>query len=136
VTLNDPGDADIGGNDLQNFPVLTSAVSGTGSTIVGGTLNSTPSASGITYRLEFFSNQSCDPSGYGQGETFLGASDATTDADGNVSFVIALPGNVPAGTVITSTATDPANSPYDTDVRRGHLDGLPRHGDALGNPAG
>jgi CSLREA domain-containing protein len=110
VTVNDPGDADVGGNDLQNFPVLTSAVSGTGSTIVQGTLNSTPSTSGITYRLEFFSNPGCDPSGFGQGKTFVGASDVTTDPEGNVSFVVTLSGNSPAGSVITSTATDPANS--------------------------
>src|SRR4029077_3177562 len=44
VTPNDqvPGDPDAGGNNLQNFPVITSVGSAGGSTTITGTLNSTP----------------------------------------------------------------------------------------------
>ncbi len=41
-----------------------------------------PQAANTTYRIEFFSNATADPSGYGQGQTFLTYADVTTDADG------------------------------------------------------
>ena len=78
VTPNDPGDADIGPNDLQNYPVLTGATP----VSVAGTLNSTPDR---TFTLEFFSNSECDPSGYGEGETFqptTAPATVTTDGSG------------------------------------------------------
>ena len=51
VTANDPCDADIGANNLQNYPVLTS-VTDTGDNVhITGTLNSTANT---TYRVEFF----------------------------------------------------------------------------------
>ena len=64
VNPNDAGDLDTGANNLQNFPVLTSATGGQ----VVGSLNSTPSS---TFRVEFFANTVCYPSGNGEGETFL-----------------------------------------------------------------
>src|SRR5262249_44642074 len=39
VTANDPGDTDIGPNNLQNFPVLTGATPSGTSTVIRGTLN-------------------------------------------------------------------------------------------------
>ncbi|MBE9128186.1 MULTISPECIES: S8 family serine peptidase [unclassified Coleofasciculus] len=106
VTANDLGDGDVGANNLQNFPVLTSATSSGNSTTIQGTLNSTPND---TFRLEFFSNSSLDPSGYGEGETFLGFQDVTTDSSGNANFTLNLPeGSV--GQFITATATDPDNN--------------------------
>ena len=44
VTLNDAGDADSGANNLQNYPLIATAISGTGQTIVSGTLQSTRKA--------------------------------------------------------------------------------------------
>jgi len=107
VTPNDPGDGDTGANNLQNFPVLTSASTSGGSTTVNGTLNSTPNT---TFRLEFFSNTVCDPSQHGEGQTFLGFISVTTDGGGNASFTATVAA-APAGQqFITSTATDPANN--------------------------
>ncbi|HUF54918.1 MAG TPA: right-handed parallel beta-helix repeat-containing protein [Dehalococcoidia bacterium] len=107
VTLNDAGDADTGANELQNYPVITSATySGSNSTIQG-TLNSTPNTA---FALEFFSNLACDSSLNGEGQTFLGSTSVTTDGGGNASFsaIVDLP---PSGQlVITSTATDPTNN--------------------------
>jgi len=105
VTANDAGDGDTGANNLQNFPVLTSAVSG--STRVQGTLNSTPSTQ---YTLEFFHSGSCDPSGFGEGESFLGSTTVETDAGGNASFSVEFAESVPAGRFITATATDSAGN--------------------------
>ncbi len=105
VTPNDAGDGDTGANNLQNFPVLTSATSG--STTIEGTLNSTPNTK---FRLEFFSSTECDPSGYGEGETFLVFIDVTTDGSGNVTFTVTFPDTVPGGHFITATATDPNNN--------------------------
>jgi len=102
VTPNDAGDGDTGANNLQNFPVLTSATSG--STTIEGALNSTPNTE---FRLEFFSNSACDPSGHGEGETFLGSTNMTTDGSGNASFAVTFPDTVTAGHFITATATDP-----------------------------
>ena len=105
MTPNDTGDTDAGSNNLQNFPVLTSASSGR--TAIEGTLKSAPS---ITFRLEFFFNTSCDASGNGEGETFLGFTDITTDSGGNAGFTANLTANSPSGSFITATATDPGNN--------------------------
>ncbi|MGH3090634.1 MAG: Ig-like domain-containing protein [Rubrobacteraceae bacterium] len=100
---NDPQDPDTGPNNQQNYPVLTSASSSGGSTTVAGTLDSTPSRD---FTLEFFSSPSCDASGNGEGETFLGSTDVTTDAGGIADFTADLPVTVDRGRSITATATD------------------------------
>ena len=105
VTLNTPGGPHSGPNDLQNFPVLSQAATFDGNTYVIGTLNSTP---GTTFTLQFFANASPDPSGYGQGQTLIGTTTVTTDANGNASFVASFPGVIPAGQAISATATDPS----------------------------
>ena len=107
VTLNDLDDPDTGPNIRQNFPVLTSAVSGGGQTEVAGHLNSEASK---VYQLEFFSSPSCDSSGNGEGAQFLGSASVTTDAGGDVSFSRTVPVAAPRGHVVTATATDPAGS--------------------------
>lgn len=107
VTLNDPGDGDSGVNNLQNFPVLASVISVSGSTTIVGSLNSTPST---TFTLEFFSNVAADPSGFGEGQTFIGSTSVATDPSGNVSFTVVFPIAIPAGEFMSSTATDPAGN--------------------------
>lgn len=102
VTPNDAGDADTGANNLQNFPVLTSASRTGGITTILGSLNSTPSTA---FTIEFFSSPSCDPSGNGEGQTFLGDFPGTTDAGGNFTFAVGFGTPVVLGSYITSTAT-------------------------------
>lgn len=82
-------------------PVLTSAT-GIGTTNVAGTFNRTP---GRTFRIEFFNSPAADPSGFGEGATFLGFTNVTTDSSGNATIAASFP-PVAAGTVITATATD------------------------------
>ncbi len=107
VTPNDATDADTGSNNLQNFPVISTAASVSGQLALAGTLQSTPNT---TFRVEFFTNAAIDASGYGEGQTYLGYIMVTTNANGLASYVTTLPTFVPAGQFITATATDPAGN--------------------------
>ena len=106
VNPNIPCDTASGANMAQNYPILTQTVSGNG-TGVRGTLNSRPNH---TFLLQFFANPTCDGSGYGEGQIYLGQTNVVTGNDCNTSFVTALPGSVPVGYAITATATDSANN--------------------------
>jgi len=106
-----------GPNNFQDFPVLILAASNATNTAVTGTFSSgnlpdgSPYQPDTTITLDFYANTSPDPSGYGQGQTFLGSYQVQTDATGYVAFttpsgVLAAP---PAGeSYVTATATDPS----------------------------
>ena len=106
VTANDVQDPDGGANNLQNFPVLLSALSNGSVTTVAGALNSTPAT---TFTLQFFASLSCDPSGNGEGKRLLGSTTVTTNRGGNIRFFVTVR---PAqrGEFVTATATDPNNN--------------------------
>jgi CSLREA domain-containing protein len=110
VDQNDLRDPDVSpiGDPLQNYPVLTSATSGGVSTTVAGTLNTTPNSG--PFDIELFSNALCDPLGAGEGETYIGSTSVSTDANGDASFSVTVPTAVAAGRVITATATNPTGS--------------------------
>ena len=117
VTLNDNCDPDLGGNMQQNFPVLASAIVGMGSNIeISGSLNSVANKA---YRVQFFASPSCDSSGYGEGQIFLGDTLVTLGASCSLNFTNTLAVMVPVGYSVTATATDPANntSEFSTCVR-------------------
>jgi uncharacterized repeat protein (TIGR01451 family) len=120
VTLNDAGDADTGGNGLLNYPILQSATISSGQLTLTGFARSGSS-------IELFIAQ-LDPSGFGQGKTYLttlvegSAADLDnttgtygpaaingiaqgTDTTNRFKFVIAIPAGVSSGTVLTATAT-------------------------------
>ncbi len=100
-TTNDVGDTDIGANNLQNYPVITSVIPQPGLLTVSASFNSSNST---TYRIEFFhSDRSFDAA------RFLGFTNVTTDGSGNVSFSLSFPGNFEAG-FVSATATDTSNS--------------------------
>ncbi len=105
VNPNDPFDIDGGANRTQNFPELSSAQPGA-TTQVQGVLASHALES---YTVEYFATASCDSSGHGQGQVFLGAEVITTDGNGEAILDIALPAVTP-GSVITATATDGAGN--------------------------
>ena len=84
-TVNDSDDNDNGPNTLLNFPFVTGIQPiGSDQTRIRGFLQS---KSG-TYRIEAFSNKNLDPSGLGEGETFLGHTEITIGNDGLQSFTI------------------------------------------------
>jgi CSLREA domain-containing protein len=103
VTANDVGDADAGPNNLQNYPAINEIAVAGASRTVEGQLNS---AADTDYTIDFYSNAEVDPSGYGEGETYLGSLDVHTSALGEVFFSFPLEANA-AGQFITATATDP-----------------------------
>jgi hypothetical protein len=102
VSLNDPLDADVGPNRLQNYPVLVSVSNNGTHLVVRGSLSAQPLS---PYRLNFYANGNCDASGHGEGETFLGDLALSTDAAGFVAFTnstIVMP--VPPPNFVTATA--------------------------------
>ena len=105
ITPNDAGDGDSGANNLQNFPVLTSSNGAAGGGVnIQGSLNSTANT---TFTLDFFSNPSCDISGNGEGQTFLGSASVSTNGAGNVTFNVTIIASATVGDSITATATNP-----------------------------
>jgi len=107
VTANDLNDGDTGSNNRQNYPVIDKVIRHAASIEIRGTLNSTADTSFV---LEFFSNSSLDASGYGEGETYLGSINVTTDSSGNTPFTAIFSTVVPEDYYITATATDPNNN--------------------------
>lgn len=135
-TLNDPGDSDSGPNGLQNFPELTmAAVAGTTSAPVlhlEGSLKSNDA--NTLYRIEFFSNTSCDGSGYGEGEAFLGDFSVMTDGSGVAVVDHDLEVQVQPDRFLTATATsgDGNTSEFSECIRIGNLLEVSRAGEGQG----
>lgn len=107
VTANDINDIDVGPNNLQNFPVLSSVSFANGKFRVSGTLDAPVAPSNATYLIGIYETASCDSSGHGEGERFLGqapvlisGASAATEA---FSFDLAV---VPSGAAFVATATD------------------------------
>ena len=112
VTRNDNKDPDKGANRRQNFPVVSSATLSGGQITLSGRLNSRPRK---TFTIQFFSSPAADPSGFGEGTTFLGQIRVKTNREGKRSFSRTL---VPLQTVspvekITATATRLVPDPSD-----------------------
>jgi parallel beta-helix repeat protein len=104
VTTNDAGDGDAGTNAGMNAPVLYSVVLAGGNVTIQG-----EARAGATVR---FFQADVDPSGYGEGRTFLGSvavSGATAgqvDATARRFSVTFAAGALTAADSITATATD------------------------------
>ena len=110
VTKNDgkAKDRDTGANNLQNFPVISSATTEGVTTTIKGKLRSAPRK---TFIIQVFSSPQKDPSGYGEGKEFMGHREVTTNRDGIGSFTFKT-GDI-RGAFVTATATrlvpDPSN---------------------------
>src|SRR5204862_4984443 len=99
---NDVGDADNGPNHRQNSPILTSVSEAAGIITVNGTFNSLATTN---FAINFYVSQDADPSGNGEGQSYVGTQNVTTDANGDatVSFSYSA---VPGLPYTTATATD------------------------------
>jgi hypothetical protein len=109
VTANDSGDLDTGPNNLQNFPVITSARKGLPTprkTTISGRLNSDPSQ---IYFVECFLTDGAPASAHGEGSRLLGSAAVFFDSAGvgRFSCVSTSPllGQVP-GQTVSATATN------------------------------
>ena len=104
-----------GPNNLQNFPILITTAGGQTEGWLGGSELDT------AYRIDVFASTAYGPGGAGEAQDYLGSLVATTDAIGQVTFVV--PFAAPAGLPdITATATDPTgNTSEVTTLRPGVL---------------
>ncbi len=97
-----------GANRLQNYPVLTKVqANSNGGITITGTLDSAPRT---TYRVDLYSNTTCNPAGYGEGALLLGTTSVATAASGTGHFsaTIAPP---------SSNVGSPRLRPHDIIVR-------------------
>lgn len=111
VTANDGLDSDSGPNTLQNFPLITSVIPGSSTTVIAGTLSSTANQ---TFNVDFYRSPNADTSGNGEGQTYLGnplsgITTVTTNASGNANFSVTFDGNF-LGQFLTVTATSSTNN--------------------------
>ncbi|SYZ74328.1 exported hypothetical protein [Candidatus Zixiibacteriota bacterium] len=103
VTINDPGDADSGPNDLLNYPEVDSVyINPDSSFIIYG-------RSAGKSRIEFFVAhpagdpiKPADPSGHGEAYSYIGF----TAADPTGAFTNTIPNSVKQFSIISTTATD------------------------------
>jgi hypothetical protein len=100
-TPNDSSDADLGPNRLQNYPRITWIGRSAGSTVVKGHLQS---RANTAFRLEFYTNDKADTTGFGEGQTFQKTVDVVTDTAGRAPFEVTIDG---AFARVVGTATDP-----------------------------
>ncbi len=105
VTPNDCLDVDELANKLQNYPILSAPVFNQDGTVsVEGGLQSKTDQ---TYTIDFYVNDSADPTDYGEGQTYIGSISATTDGFfGLATFLFTSTVTVSPTARITATATD------------------------------
>lgn len=102
VTPNDPGDADVGPNQLQNFPVIQSGLVNTQSTVVQFQLDTLPG----TYTVEFYSPSASIPNPLIAGtKYFLASANITVGTTPNAVYTASLPRTNPV-LPLWATATD------------------------------
>ena len=99
VTTNDVDDVDTGPNGLLNFPVITSARELTGTVTSDYDLDVPPAATGSSSSINVSGS---DPTGHGEGETFVHAQTIAHGGAGTEAFTTTFSGS--AGDVLTSTA--------------------------------
>ena len=106
ITANDPKDPDTGGNNRQNYPIITASMTRCDGTIATRNVpmfNSTPNT---TFTIDYYANPSWGPnSGLPrQGEQWVSSEAITTDVNGDATLT------VPSVTYPSVTATAPDGS--------------------------
>lgn len=113
VTLDDEADADEGGNDVQNAPLLLSAKGET----IRGVATGRP---GATIRIDLYATPECDggPFGSGEGRDPYASVDVALGPGGEAEFRAPIEGRG----VFTATATDGGStSEFSRCIERGEV---------------
>lgn len=98
-----PGqDEDSGPNGLQNFPKLISAQTQGDTTTLKMNL---ATDLGKEVEIDLFVSDEADPSGYGEGRTYLETFSFTTPSNPHTLFIVVTVPAIPGGKFITATAT-------------------------------
>jgi hypothetical protein len=98
-----------GANDFQKTPTITSVTTNGTKTTIKGTFGGSDPAPLDDYRIEAFTSPNCDPSGTGEGQTFLKA--VTAHLAGAFTITLAA---LPAGQTLTTTVTGLNPGTYET----------------------
>lgn len=105
-TENDPADADVGPNLLQNFARISAASNGSGIDLTfnvdSNPANSSYGTGGL--RVDFYLNNN------GQSDNWLGSSSWTSADFSSGSRSVTFPGSLPAGAEVLSIVTDAAGN--------------------------
>lgn len=104
-------------NLLQNYPILTVFAAPGNQVHFNLRFKSTPNT---TFHIEYFSNDASHPTGFGEGQVWIGSADITTPANGRLGFASSFP---TAGPVqhLTFTATDPNGNTSEFSPEQGQL---------------
>src|SRR5207253_701561 len=92
---------DAGGTvGIPNLGVTSASATSNGTTT---TVQTTfVAAANTTYNMQVFGNVTCDPSGFGEGQTLLGSVNVATNGGGVGILNQAFPTNVPTGQFVTA----------------------------------
>lgn len=106
-TSNDANDTDSGPNDYLNFPRLSNTSEADGNTKIFYRLDVPAGA----YRIEFYDNDTADPSGHGEGQTFLGTTDVVSSGTGIQDYTYTLTGVTGINALAMTTTKIDASTP-------------------------
>ena len=108
-TPNDAGDADDGPNGLLNAPVFFTATPARTLAVLDGTAAA----------LDLYSSAACDPSGFGEGATYVGSAQPTPSGDTPPRTVFTWNGLVSVGEYVAAAAVaaDGSTSEFSRCVR-------------------
>jgi hypothetical protein len=107
VTPNDPDDVDTGPNNLQNFPVIDSAVGDFADPLIYGTVTGNPYG---TILVEIFANDVFDSSSYGEGRIPMVTKMVSMGSSDSVTFNVQLGDSLREGQYLSATAIDEAGN--------------------------
>lgn len=92
-------------------PLLASAVASSTNTTVSLQLNRGVFAGTFTSTVDFYANDSCDPSGFGEGQVYVGSATFTSDSVLDNTFTATLP-TLGVGSVVTATQNGDTTSMF------------------------
>ncbi|WP_152053317.1 Calx-beta domain-containing protein [Tautonia marina] len=107
INLVEPLMLATGPNLLRPAPVIDRVRTSTDFANIEGSLTSVPNTAFV---IQFFANETLDPSGNGEGKRYLGETVVTTNGAGVAVYSADVPGAVLPGEFVTATATDAAGN--------------------------